>query len=154
MGESTLSFIKDTRSSSYVSTVCELTFQDIWCLTSTIPEVEFLRSPIQLQWIHVFNCLHNNHQCRHYEIATCNIIKIIMRLEENHKFSVIETRRSVSFFDYVSSTLACPKENNKKKIIRRHRIQWIQVSSYSDALSVYIWQYLARNLLAIFEEWL
>ena len=32
------------------------------------------------------------------KIATCNIIKIIMGLEENHTFLVIETPRSVLFF--------------------------------------------------------
>ena len=101
-------------------------------LTSTIPEVEFLRSPIHLQWIHVFHCIHNSHQCRLYDITTCNIIKIIMRLEENHKFLVIETLRSILFFNYVTSSFACPTQN--KKISPRHwRIQWIQVSSYSHA---------------------
>ena len=51
MGESTLSFIKETRSSSYVLAVCELhvTFQDMQYLTSTMPEVEYLHGPIHLQ---------------------------------------------------------------------------------------------------------
>ena len=125
--------MKETRSSPYVLAVCELTFQDMWCLTSTIPEVEFLCSPIHLQWIHLFHCIHNSHHCRHYEIATCNVIEIIMRLEENHKFLVIETPRSALFFNHVTSGFACPTQN--KKISPQHwRIQWIQVSSYSHAL--------------------
>ena len=66
------------------------------------------------------------------EIATCNIIKIIMRLEENHTFLVIETPRSALFFNYVTSSFACPTQN--KKISPRHwKIQWIQVRSYSHA---------------------
>ena len=68
LGDSTLSFMKETRSSSYELAVCELTSQDMWYLTSTIPEVEFLRSPIHLQWIHVFHCIHNSHHCRHNEM--------------------------------------------------------------------------------------
>ena len=48
MGESTLSFIKETRSSSYVLAVCELTFQDMQYLTSTMPEFEYLHGPIHL----------------------------------------------------------------------------------------------------------
>ena len=48
---------------------------------------------------------------RHFEIATCNIIQIIMRLEENHKFLIIETPRSVLFFNRVISSVACPKQN-------------------------------------------
>ena len=47
--------------------------------------------------------------CKHYEIATCNIIQIIMRLEENHKFLIIKTSRSVLFFNRVISSVACPK---------------------------------------------
>ena len=92
LGDSTLSFMKETRSSSYELAVCELTFQDMWYLTSTILEVEFLRSPIHLQWIHVFHSIHDSHQCRHFEFATWNVTKIITRLEENHTFLVIETR--------------------------------------------------------------
>ena len=115
LGDSTLSFMKETRSSSYELAVCELTSQDMWYLTSTIPEVEFLRSPIHLQWIHVFHCIPNSHHCRHYEIAICNIIKIIMRLEENHTFLVIETPRSALFFNYVTSSFACPTQNKKNQ---------------------------------------
>ena len=73
-------------------------------------------------------------QQRHYEIARCNIIQIIMRLEENHKFLVIETPRSVLFFNRVISSFACPKQN-KKVSPRYRRIRWIQLSSYSYALS-------------------
>ena len=132
LGDSTLSFMKETRSSSYELAVCELTSQDMWYLTSTIPEVEFLRSPIHLQWIHVFHCIHNSHHCRHYEIATCNI-KIIMRLEENHTFLFIETPRSVLFFNYVASTFACPTKDSCLMKACPWRIQWIQVSSCWNA---------------------
>ena len=56
-----------------------------------------------------------------------------MRLEENHKFLVLETPRSALFFNHVTSGFACPTQN--KKISPQHwRIQWIQVSSYSHAL--------------------
>ena len=57
--------------------------------------------------------------CKHYEIATCNIIQIIMRLEENHKFLIIETPRSVLVFNRVISGVECPKQN--KKVSPRHR---------------------------------
>ena len=108
LGDSTLSFMKETRSSSYELAVCELTSQDMWYLTSTIPEVEFLRSPIHLQWIHVFHCIHNSHHCRHNEME------------------------KIPFFNYLTSSFTCPTQN--KKISPRHwRIQWIQVSSYSHA---------------------
>ena len=57
--------------------------------------------------------------CKHYEIATCNIIQIIMRLEENHKFLIIETPRSVLVFNRVISGVACLKQN--KNVSPRHR---------------------------------
>ena len=56
-----------------------------------------------------------------------------MRLEENHKFLVIETLRSAMFFNHVTSSLACTTQN--KKISPRHwRTQWIQASSNSHVL--------------------
>ena len=103
LGDNTLSSMKETRSSSYELTVCELTSQDMWYLTSTIPEVEFLRSPIHLKWIHVFHCIYNSHHCRHNEI------------EKNHTFLGIETPRSALFFNYVTSCFACPTQNKKNQ---------------------------------------
>ena len=50
------------------------------------------------------------------EIATRNLIQIIMKLEENHKFLVIETPRSALFFNYVTSSFACPKQNKKNQL--------------------------------------
>ena len=79
-----------------------------------------MRSPIHLQWIHVwiyiFHCIRNSHQCRHHEIATCNITQIFMRLKENHKFLVIQTPRSVLFFNCVISSFACPKQIKKSAL--------------------------------------
>ena len=51
------------------------------------------------------------------KIATCNIIKIIMGLEENHTFLVIETPRSVLFFNYVAFSFASPEQNKKKSAL-------------------------------------
>ena len=48
-----------------------------------------------------------------------NILQIIMRREENHKFLVIETPRSVLFFNRVISCFTCTKQN--KKVSPRHR---------------------------------
>ena len=42
-----------------------------------------------------------------------------MRLEENHKCLVMETPRSVLFFNRVISGVARPKQN--KKVSPRHR---------------------------------
>ena len=79
-----------------------------------------MRSPIHLQWIHVwihvFHCIRNSHQCRHQEIATCNITQIIMRLKENHKFLVNQTPRSVLFFNCVISSFSCPKQIKKSAL--------------------------------------
>ena len=134
----------------------ELTFQDMWCLTSTITEVEFLRSPIHFQWIHIFHCIHNSHQCRHYEIATCSIIEIIMRLEENHKFLVIKTPRSVLFFNYVTSSFASPNQNLKKIALDTEGFSEssLEVTHTLYHAATLDLQYLAQNLNAIFEEWL
>ena len=49
------------------------------------------------------------------KIATCNIIKIIMGLEENHTFLVIEAPRSVLFFNYVAFSFASPEQNKKNQ---------------------------------------
>ena len=70
-----------------------------------------------------------------------------MRLEENHKFLIIETPRSVLFFNRVISGVACPKQNKKSQsstqkdsvnpgIMHLHEIYWN----------------LAQNMNAIFEE--
>ena len=72
-----------------------------------------------------------------------------MRLEENHKFLVIETPRSVLFFNRVISSFACPKQNKKS-----------QSSTQKDSMNPGIMQLheiyrsLAQNLHVIFEEWL
>ena len=146
--------MKETRSSPYVLAVCELTFQDMWCLTSTIPEVEFLCSPIHLQWIHLFHCIHNSHHCRHYDIATCNIIEIIMRLEENHKFLVIETPRSALFFNHVTSGFVPHKI--KKSALNTEGFSESRLVVTHMLCHAVTWnlQYLAQNLNVIFEEWL
>ena len=72
-----------------------------------------------------------------------------MRLEENHKFFVIETPRSVLFFNCLISSFACPKKNLKS-----------QSSTQKDSMNPGIMQLheiyrnLAQNLHVIFEEWL
>ena len=43
----------------------------------------------------------------------------LLRLEENHKFLIIETPRSVLVFNRVISGVECPKQN--KKVSPRHR---------------------------------
>ena len=84
-----------------------------------------------------------------------NLLQIIMRLKENQKFLVIETPRFVLFFIYVIFSFACPIQN-KKNSPRHRRIQLIQVSSDSYALSCSHMKssYLAQNLNTIYEEWL
>ena len=72
-----------------------------------------------------------------------------MRLEENHKFFVIETLRSVLFFNCVISSFARPKKNLKS-----------QSSTQKDSMNPgimrlhEIYRNLAQNLYVIFEEWL
>ena len=39
-----------------------------------------------------------------------------MRLKENHKFLVIQTPRSVLFFNCVISSFACPKQIKKSAL--------------------------------------
>ena len=79
-----------------------------------------------------------------------------MRLEENHKFLVIETPRSVLFFNYVTSSFASPNQNFKKTALDTEGFSESSLevthTLYHEA-TLHL-QYLAQNLNAIFEEWL
>ena len=97
-------------------------------------------------------CRSNNHLkwaivCVEKSIHLC--MNWYLRLEENHKFFVIETPRSVLFFNRVISSFACPKKNLKS-----------QSSTQKDSMNPGIMQLheiyrnLAQNLHVIFEEWL
>ena len=53
------------------------------------------------------------------------MIQIIKRLEENHKFLVIETPRSVLFFNYVISSFANPKQNKTRPCEQGNWDNWM-----------------------------
>ena len=116
VGESTLSFIKETRSSSYVLAVCELhvTFQDMQYLTSTMPEFEYLHGPIHLQWIHVFHCIHNSHQCRHQDCYMQHNKNYYGAGRKSHILSHWNTKICLVFY-YVAFSFASPEQNKKNQ---------------------------------------
>ena len=72
-----------------------------------------------------------------------------MRLEENHKFFVIETPRSVLLFKHVISSFACPKQNLKSQSLTQKDLMNPGIMQLHE-----IYRNLAQNLHVIFEEWL
>ena len=72
-----------------------------------------------------------------------------MRLEENHKFFVIETLRSVLLFKHVISSFACPKQNLKSQSSTQKDLMNPGIMQLHE-----IYRNLAQNLHVIFEEWL
>ena len=72
-----------------------------------------------------------------------------MRLEENHKFFVIETPRCVLFFKRVISSFAYPKQNLKSQSSTQKDLMNPGIMQLHE-----IYRNLAQNLHIIFEEWL